>query len=72
MREARRKSCGQGRRSLSGAEVRRQGQEHRAGCLDLLRLSRGFVTMRDKQEGRDPDEDSAKLLLLCRLGGSVR
>lgn len=64
MREARRKSCGRGRQSLSGAEVRRQGQEHRAGCLDLLRLSRGFVTMRDKQEGGTQTKTTPKPLLV--------
>lgn len=35
----------QGCLSLSGAEVRRQRQEHRPGCLDLLSLSACFVTM---------------------------
>lgn len=48
---ARRNCCGQGRLSLSGAEVRRQRQEHRPGCLDLLSLSACFVTMQNKEGG---------------------
>ena len=36
---------------LSGAEVRRQRQEHRPGCLDLLCLSACFVTMQYRGGG---------------------
>lgn len=48
---SRRNCCGQGRLSLSGAEVRRQRQEHRPGCLDLLSLSACFVSMQNGGQG---------------------
>lgn len=48
---ARSNCSGQGWLSLSGVEVRRQRQETRPGCLDLLCLSACFVTMQYRGEG---------------------
>ena len=50
---------GQGRRCLSGAEVRRQRQEHRLGCLDLLCLPACFVTVQYGGRDRDYTEPSS-------------